>query len=138
VSGRRDIAAELRDELLNGENFYSLKEAQVVIERWRKHYNAIRPHSALGYGAGARRTLGPRGGLPWPSASRFGPSARPRFSSLHSMRRQTAQAARRPRRLELNPLALVDKRTSLMERTTVYYDDSAIGPVKHPDFDLTE
>jgi putative transposase len=38
-----------RDELLNGEIFYSLKEAQIVIEQWRKHYNAVRPHSALGY-----------------------------------------------------------------------------------------
>jgi putative transposase len=36
-------AAELRDELLNGEIFYSLKEAQIVIEQWRKHYNTIRP-----------------------------------------------------------------------------------------------
>jgi putative transposase len=37
---------KLRDELLNGEIFYSLKEAQVVIEQWRKHYNTIRPHSS--------------------------------------------------------------------------------------------
>ena len=40
---------KLRDELLNGEIFYSLKEAKVVIEQWRKHYNTIRPHSSLGY-----------------------------------------------------------------------------------------
>lgn len=39
----------LRDELLNGESFYSLKEAQVIIEQWRHHYNHIRPHSSLGY-----------------------------------------------------------------------------------------
>ncbi len=39
----------LRDELLNGEVFYTLKEAQVMIEDWRSHYNHIRPHSALGY-----------------------------------------------------------------------------------------
>lgn len=39
----------LRDECLNGELFYSLKEAQVIIEDWRDHYNHIRPHSALGY-----------------------------------------------------------------------------------------
>jgi len=41
--------ARLRDELLNGEIFYSLREAQIVIEQWRKHYNTVRPHSALGY-----------------------------------------------------------------------------------------
>jgi transposase InsO family protein len=39
----------LRDELLNGEIFYTLREAQVLIEQWRVHYNTIRPHSALGY-----------------------------------------------------------------------------------------
>jgi transposase InsO family protein len=40
---------KLRDECLNGELFYSLKEPQVVIEMWRMHYNTIRPHSSLGY-----------------------------------------------------------------------------------------
>lgn len=40
---------KLRDELLNGEIFYTLKEAQVLVERWRQTYNRIRPHSALGY-----------------------------------------------------------------------------------------
>jgi putative transposase len=40
---------KLRDECLNGEIFYSLKEAQIVIERWRVEYNTQRPHSALGY-----------------------------------------------------------------------------------------
>jgi putative transposase len=40
---------KLRDECLNGEIFYSLKEAQIVIEKWRMLYNTLRPHSALGY-----------------------------------------------------------------------------------------
>jgi transposase InsO family protein len=40
---------KLRDECLNGEIFYSLKEARVVIEQWRKFYNTERPHSSLGY-----------------------------------------------------------------------------------------
>ena len=44
-----DIAAELRDQCLNQEIFYSLMEAQVVVEHWRNEYNAIRPHSSLGY-----------------------------------------------------------------------------------------
>ena len=34
---------------MNGEIFYSLREAQILIEEWRKHYNTKRPHSALGY-----------------------------------------------------------------------------------------
>jgi putative transposase len=41
--------ARLRDELLDGEIFYSLKEAQIVIESWRRHYNTVRPHGSLGY-----------------------------------------------------------------------------------------
>ena len=35
----------MRDELLNGEIFYSLHEAQIIIEQWRCHYNTKRPHS---------------------------------------------------------------------------------------------
>lgn len=48
---------KLRDECLNGEIFYSLKEAQVVIEQWRQHYNTKRPHSALGYRPPAPQTV---------------------------------------------------------------------------------
>jgi transposase InsO family protein len=39
---------KMRDQLLNGELFYTLKEAQIIIERWRRHYNQVRPHSSLG------------------------------------------------------------------------------------------
>ncbi len=41
--------SKLRDELLNGEIFYTLKEAKIIIENWRQHYNTVRPHSSLGY-----------------------------------------------------------------------------------------
>jgi putative transposase len=37
----------IRDELLNGEIFCTLKEAQVLFEAWRRHYNKIRPHISL-------------------------------------------------------------------------------------------
>ncbi len=40
---------KLRDELLNREIFYTLTEAKVLIERWRRQYNTVRPHSSLGY-----------------------------------------------------------------------------------------
>ena len=40
---------KLRDELLNLEIFDTMIEAKVLIERWRRHYNQIRPHSSLGY-----------------------------------------------------------------------------------------
>ena len=52
-----DINARLRDELLNGEIFHTLKEAQVLIESWRCHRNAIRPHGSLGYRPPAPETI---------------------------------------------------------------------------------
>ena len=51
--------ARLRDELLDGENFYSLKEARIVIESWRHHYNSVRPHESLGYKAPAPEVFVP-------------------------------------------------------------------------------
>jgi transposase InsO family protein len=41
--------SKLRDELLKGEIFYTLEEAKVIVESWRRHYNTVRPHSSLGY-----------------------------------------------------------------------------------------
>ena len=51
--------SKLRDEILNTEIFYTLKEAKVLIERWRHHYNNIRPHSSLGYRPPAPETILP-------------------------------------------------------------------------------
>jgi transposase InsO family protein len=50
---------KLRDELLNGEIFFTLKEAKVMIERWRQEYNTVRPHSSLGYRPPAPETIQP-------------------------------------------------------------------------------
>ena len=62
--------SKLRDELLNGETFFSLAEAQVLIETWRRHFNAVRPHSALKYRPPAPQAVIPRSGniVPWASA----------------------------------------------------------------------
>ena len=60
LQGSRNNGTELRDECLNGEIFYSLKGAQMVIENWRVHYNTRRPHSALGYRPPAPLTIVPR------------------------------------------------------------------------------
>jgi putative transposase len=46
---RESFNSKLRDELLDGEIFYTLEEARVIIENWRRHYNEVRPHSSLGY-----------------------------------------------------------------------------------------
>ena len=51
---------KLRDELLNGEIFYSLKEVQILTERWRREYNTIRPHSSLGYRPPVPEAIMPR------------------------------------------------------------------------------
>ena len=51
--------ARFRDELLNCEIFTSLREAQILIEAWRRHYNTERPHSALGYRPPAPETIVP-------------------------------------------------------------------------------
>jgi transposase InsO family protein len=57
---------KLRDELLNAEVFHTLAEAKILIERWRRHYNTKRPHSALGYRPPAPEVVLPM--PPWPSA----------------------------------------------------------------------
>ncbi len=50
---------KFRDELLNGEIFYILKKAKVLIEQWRRHYNTLRPHSSLNYQPPAPETIQP-------------------------------------------------------------------------------
>ena len=68
--------ARLRDELLNGEIFYTLREAQIIIESWRRHYNTIRPHGALGYKPPAPEVFVPAM-TAWPTAlARPAPSAK--------------------------------------------------------------
>ena len=61
--------AKFRDELLDGEIFYPLKEAQTVIEAWRRHYNTVRPHSALAYRPPAPEVV------PWPPTPASSPGA---------------------------------------------------------------
>jgi IS30 family transposase len=50
---------KLRDELLNGEVFYNVKEAKAVIENWRKQYNTVISCSILGYRPPAPETIEP-------------------------------------------------------------------------------
>lgn len=59
---------KLGDELLKREVFYTLLEARVIIEAWRRHYNTIRPHSALGYRPPAPEAILPRRPI-WPALS---------------------------------------------------------------------
>ena len=57
--------ARLRNELLDGETFYTLEEVRVISGCWREHYNKIRPHSALGNRPPAPQAILPR----WPIGS---------------------------------------------------------------------
>ena len=58
---------KLRDELLNGEVFDTLLEARILIERWRRYYNAVRPHRSRGYLPPAPEAI--RSGLPGSGAA---------------------------------------------------------------------
>ncbi|MGF0540044.1 IS3 family transposase [Agrobacterium sp. ES01] len=69
--------SKLRDELLNGEIFYTLKEAKIVIENWRRHYNTVRPHSSLGY-----KPPAPEAAI-WPRQN--GPASTPAVATRPSM-----------------------------------------------------
>ena len=75
--------ARLRDELLDGEIFYSLAEAKIVIESWRRHYNAVRPHGSLGYKPPAPEVFVPP--LAARAASQSRPATPPSLASRPSM-----------------------------------------------------
>ena len=72
------VTEQTYDELLRAEVFNSLREAQVLIEQWRRHYNTARPHSALGY-----RPPAPEVAMPMPPP-RTGPTgSAPPSAMLH-------------------------------------------------------
>ena len=75
--------SKLRDELLNLEIFYSLCEAEVLIESWRHHFNTVRPHSSLRYTPPAPEAILPSSEnvAPWPGAPAI-ESARPANSDV--------------------------------------------------------
>lgn len=58
------FTGKFRDECLNEEVFSSELEAQIVVERWKWHYNERRPHSALFYRTPAEVARGPAGSTP--------------------------------------------------------------------------
>jgi transposase InsO family protein len=72
--GGRDVSDRgqgggLRDELLNGEIFCTLREAKIIIESWRRHYNAVRPHASIGYKPPATEVFVPAFAA-WPASLR--------------------------------------------------------------------
>ena len=84
------FSGKLRDECLNGEIFYSLKEAQIVIEKWRVQYNTKRPHSALGY-----RPPAPAACSQWLARRReVGPDQAPRHPETQQRSRHQRQQYR--------------------------------------------
>jgi putative transposase len=79
--------SKLRDELLDGEIFFSLAEAQVLIEAWRRHFNAVRPHSSLNYRPPAPEAIVARSGaiVPWASAPALGGARSPNPTVVSEM-----------------------------------------------------
>ena len=75
--------SKLRDEMLNLEIFNSLREAEVLVESWRRQFNTVRPHSSLRYLPPAPEAILPRSGnlAPWPGAPAM-ESARPANSDV--------------------------------------------------------
>ena len=71
----------MRDELLNGEIFYTLAEAQILIEAWRRHYNTVRPHSSLGYRPPVPETETP----PYPASGSASLHLRPDMAAMRLM-----------------------------------------------------
>ena len=76
--------ARLRDELLDGEIFYSLAEARIVIESWRRHYNTVRPHGSLNYKPPAPEVFVPA--MTARAASQPRPATPPALATRPSMR----------------------------------------------------
>ena len=81
------------DELLDGEIFYSLREAQILIESWRRHDNTVRPHASLGYRPPAPEVFVP-GLAAWPAAQPG--SASPATLPLRPVRAWIGSTARSP------------------------------------------
>jgi len=75
--------ARLRDELLNGEIFYSLAEARIVIENWRHHFNNVRPHGSLGYKPPAPEVFVPA--MAARAAAQSRPAPPPALAQRHSI-----------------------------------------------------
>ena len=87
--------SKLRGELLAGELFSTLHEAKVLIEHWRQHYNAIRPHASLGYRPPAPETiLPPVSELPYASASPDAGHERPDSNAILVSQRQASSTGR--------------------------------------------
>jgi hypothetical protein len=88
--------SKLRDEFLNGEIFYSIKELRVLAERWRVHYNTVRPHSSLGYKPPEPETL-----MTTTNKGHGAVETASRFPQLHAPRRRLSEL--RDKRATLTP-----------------------------------
>ena len=76
------VTEQTYDELLRAEAFNTLREAQALIEHWRRHYNTARPHSSLGYRPPAPEVVTPALPMPPPRPGPEG-AAQPSSAILH-------------------------------------------------------
>src|SRR3712207_3174301 len=102
--------ARLRDALLDGEIFYSLREAEVVIESWRRHYNTIRPHGSLGFRPPAPEVVLPTFAA-WPAALR-----RPASPTTQVVAPRPTLNQHSPRTTQWGPINLDDEHAAAAAR----------------------
>ena len=100
---------KLRDELLNGEIFYTLKEAKVLIESWRQRYNRLRPHSSLGY-----RPPGPEATWLKPAALRSAGFNQPLSAPSHCGHRRGSVESW-PRTVRKSPSPVLNETSHLLQ-----------------------
>ena len=98
--------ARLRDELLDGEIFYSLREAEVVIESWRRHYNGVRPHTSLGFRPPAPEVVLPTFAA-WPAALR-----RPASPTLQAVAPKPTLNQHSPRTTRWGPVTTITMKSA--------------------------
>jgi hypothetical protein len=87
--------ARLRDELLDGEIFYTLAEAKIVVESWWRHFNTVRPHGSLGYKPPAPEVFIPS--MAARAAAQPGPAAPSALAPRPTVHQQSTRTSRRGR-----------------------------------------
>jgi putative transposase len=107
---------KLRDELLNREVFDTLLEAKVLIERWRRAYNTVRPHSSLGYQPPAPEAIQPCSCRVDPGDCSPRPLAEPDLWTTHPALQVIVSSLKQPLLLSGDPLLWIQRVPLVFER----------------------
>lgn len=116
--------ARLRDEGLDGEIFFSLREAEIVIESWRRHSNTIRPHASLGYKPPAPEVFVPALAA-WPAAL-----TRPALPAKLPVAQRPTMNKHSNRTTQWGPINASSKNLRRYVRAIIHLTD-ALAPLNH-------